>query len=497
MTMTDCLVGARWVAVVAALALALALAPVTGASAEEHDDELFCVDVPPADIADRGDVSPTHLANVDCVLDAGIARGTTIDGATFYLPRNRVTRGQMATFIAQTLDATEIDLPEPDAEGGVTFTDITGHTHADNIRRIANAGIVRGTGNNQFSPNDHITRQQMATFVVQAGAYAYDATLGEGDWTPDGDYFGDVNAANTHFANINLGYELALFSGTTPPGEEPRSGVFTPARTVIRDQMATFLVNLAQFIFEGEWVEVDPTDIEVTGPTTADVGDTVTIVAEALVDEDTYLGDGIVDWTVSGASGALEWNSSPLDDGFAGVDYEVLAADAGESITVTGTLRDTTLSDSHTFTVTEDDEPELGPNAIAAYFIDAGEDNVFGDDLDDAILVHYQGQPVAAADATISVDSDGDPVIGGGTGAATIYTNGVGVDFDVEVDDENPGFYFLVVSVTDPAVAEDTDIEDGVSLVRRTTGVADGDGNPSRGYWEIIEILVLENGNNG
>jgi hypothetical protein len=318
MTMSERCVGgwARWLAVLAALALALTVAPLS-ASADEHDDELFCADVPPADIADRDEARATHRPNVDCVIATGISVGTTINDVTYYLPRNVVTRGQMATFIANTLDATEIDLPEPDAEDGVTFTDITGHTHADNIRRIANAGIVRGTGDNQFSPNAPITRQQMATFVVQAGAYAYDATLGEGDWTPDGDYFGDVAATNTHFANINLGFELALFSGTTPPTDTPRSGNFSPAVTVLRDQMATFLVNLAQFIFEGEWVEVPPeqqTPPVFQGSTPPDGATNVSTAVTPSANFDSPLSQDNSTATLNCDGNAIPGNSSILFD---------------------------------------------------------------------------------------------------------------------------------------------------------------------------------------
>jgi hypothetical protein len=58
------------------------------------------------------------------------------------------------------------------------------------------------------------------------------------------DYFGDVGARNPHGPNINSGFEAGLFSGTTAPSDEPGSGQFSPETQVKRDQMATFLIRL-------------------------------------------------------------------------------------------------------------------------------------------------------------------------------------------------------------------------------------------------------------
>ena len=57
-----------------------------------------------------------------------------------------------------------------------------------------------------------------------------------------GDHFRDVNG--THANSINAGYEAGLFTGTNAPTAEPRSGTFSPASAVLRDQMATFLVRM-------------------------------------------------------------------------------------------------------------------------------------------------------------------------------------------------------------------------------------------------------------
>jgi hypothetical protein len=69
----------------------------------------------------------------------------------------------MAAFLARALNLTN--------RGSVDFTDDDGLAFEADIERIAAAGITKGCNppsNTRFCPNDHLTRGQMAAFLMRA-----------------------------------------------------------------------------------------------------------------------------------------------------------------------------------------------------------------------------------------------------------------------------------------------------------------------------------------
>ena len=58
-----------------------------------------------------------------------------------------------------------VDLP-----GGTSgrFSDTGGSLHAENIDKLAEAGITAGCGQGPYCPDRHVTRAQMATFLARA-----------------------------------------------------------------------------------------------------------------------------------------------------------------------------------------------------------------------------------------------------------------------------------------------------------------------------------------
>ncbi len=100
-----------------------------------------------------------HRITIEQAAAAGIASGRP-DGT--FDPSGRVTRGQMASFIARACQ-----LP-PAPSGSATFPDIAGSVHEDSIRRAAAAGIVTGGPDGRFAPNDSVTRGQTARFIARA-----------------------------------------------------------------------------------------------------------------------------------------------------------------------------------------------------------------------------------------------------------------------------------------------------------------------------------------
>ena len=129
--------------------------PVTRGQMASYLVNTFEID--PADPRGRfDDVDPgdTHAANIAALASSGVASGYP-DGS--FRPDQRVTRAQMASFLAQALDLST------DRRG--TFTDVDGGTHAGNIEALAESGITQGCDAGQFCPQDPVRRGQLAAFL--------------------------------------------------------------------------------------------------------------------------------------------------------------------------------------------------------------------------------------------------------------------------------------------------------------------------------------------
>lgn len=121
-----------------------------------------------------------------------------------------------------------LPVTDPDPEHTPSsFTDvITGSTHADNIERVAAAGIAGGYGDGRFGPADAVTRGQMATFLARSLELS----------DPGGEPFDDVPDTHTHGAGIRAVAAAGVAGGFT-------DGTYRPAELVSRAQMATFLTR--------------------------------------------------------------------------------------------------------------------------------------------------------------------------------------------------------------------------------------------------------------
>jgi len=103
-------------------------------------------------------VSNVHGADIAALAAAGITRGCS---AASFCPGEPVTRKQMASFLLRALDL------EPAPTG--VFSDVAAtEVHGADIAALAAAGITKGCGGDRFCPDDVVTRQQMASFLVRA-----------------------------------------------------------------------------------------------------------------------------------------------------------------------------------------------------------------------------------------------------------------------------------------------------------------------------------------
>jgi glucose/arabinose dehydrogenase len=183
-------------------------------------------DLPPGGtfVDDNGDV---HEGYIEAIAAAGITKGCNPPINDEYCPSDPVTRGQMAAFLTRTLGLTD--------DGGKDwFTDDDGSVFEADINRIAAAGITTGCNppqNDQFCPDDRVTRGQMAAFLVRGFGYTAGATT---DWFTDDD-------GNLFEADINRLATAGITTGCNPPANDH----YCPYNYVRRDEMASFLGRAA------------------------------------------------------------------------------------------------------------------------------------------------------------------------------------------------------------------------------------------------------------
>jgi hypothetical protein len=172
------------------------------------------------------DVSATSFAKLDipCIFGLGITTGTS---ATEYSPDDFVTREQMAAFMARLYR----QLTGHECSGGTSpFTDVSATSFAKlDIPCIFGLGITTGTTGTTYSPDDFVTREQMAAFLARLYRLVTDAGC-SGGASP----FTDVSA--TSFAKLDIPciFGLGITTGTSPTE-------YSPADFVTREQMAAFI----------------------------------------------------------------------------------------------------------------------------------------------------------------------------------------------------------------------------------------------------------------
>ncbi|NOX22325.1 MAG: hypothetical protein GXP36_04415 [Actinobacteria bacterium] len=101
-----------------------------------------------------------HASAIETIRTAGITRGCNPPANTEFCPDGNVTRGQMAAFLNRLMG-----FPAPDRD---YFTDDDGSIFEADINRLATAGVTSGCNpptNDNFCPDDNVTRAQMAAFL--------------------------------------------------------------------------------------------------------------------------------------------------------------------------------------------------------------------------------------------------------------------------------------------------------------------------------------------
>ncbi len=104
---------------------------------------------------------------IEALAATGITRGCNPPLNDHFCPDDSVTRGQIASFLVRALDL-------PAATVTNRFTDDDESPHEADIDALVEAGITKGCNppeNDQYCPDDSVTRGQMAAFLVRGFGY--------------------------------------------------------------------------------------------------------------------------------------------------------------------------------------------------------------------------------------------------------------------------------------------------------------------------------------
>ena len=151
-------------------------------------------------------------------------------GGVNYCPLNNVTRGQMAAFLLRSRWGSTFRPPPPT---GTAFPDVpASHLFARWIEELVREGVTAGCGGGLYCPDSPVTRQQMAVFLLKM-------LLGSTYVPPPCDGNFDDVPCPSQFADW---IEDLAGRGVTG-GCQANPPQFCPANSVLRQQMAAFIVK--------------------------------------------------------------------------------------------------------------------------------------------------------------------------------------------------------------------------------------------------------------
>ncbi len=167
--------------------------------------------------------SNTFVEDIIWLAEHDITQGCNPPENTLFCPQDPVSRGQMAAFLVRARNYT-------DGEGANLFVDDDGSIFESDIDKLGTAGVTRGCNppvNDRYCPNGHVTRGQMAAFLVRAFGLP---DLGVSDLFVDDD-------DSIFQPDIDKLGATGVSRGCNPP-ENDR---FCPDDSVTRQQMAAFI----------------------------------------------------------------------------------------------------------------------------------------------------------------------------------------------------------------------------------------------------------------
>lgn len=183
---------------------------------------------------DFGDVPPQHpfFSFVTLMKARGITQGCS-SNPPLYCPDEPVTRGQMAAFLIRAIFAGHEFAYERTVP---VFTDVpAAHPFFKYIQKLRELNVTLGCTDTEFCPDAHVTRGQMAAFIIRA---VHGQTF---PFTPQ-PYFTDVPAGHPYFTFVQKMKDFGFTSGCT-------AAEYCAASSITRAQMAAFIIRA----FETPW----------------------------------------------------------------------------------------------------------------------------------------------------------------------------------------------------------------------------------------------------
>ena len=170
------------------------------------------------------DVPATHFSAkaVQLASQMGLIEGEP-DGM-FHGSEN-VTRAEFATMIVRALGLDTIGADS-------SFSDTAGHWADASIRALHRAGIVNGTGDGNFKPNQEINRAEMASILARILNIS----------AVNGTQFSDIDG-NWAADYINQLSQAGIVNGVA-------DGKFAPNATATRDQSVTIIIRMLNIVLD-------------------------------------------------------------------------------------------------------------------------------------------------------------------------------------------------------------------------------------------------------
>lgn len=177
-----------------------------------------------------GGVAWTSVSNDSWIHVTDPGPGTGSGSVTFTLDANPSATGNRTGSLTIAEQAFTV-------YQGAAFLDVQPvNSFYDDIGRLSARGITVGCGGGNYCPNDLVTREQMAAFIIRA--------LGEfNPPTPASQRFTDVPPSNPFYNFIERMSSLQITAGCTPDHLQ-----YCPSNPALRQEMATFILrSLGEF----------------------------------------------------------------------------------------------------------------------------------------------------------------------------------------------------------------------------------------------------------
>ena len=215
-----------------------------------------------ADVNAMTDVSGHWaLDSISWVMGEELFNGTS---DTTFTPDGTMTRAMFVTVLGRLAGIQKEDYQQEDMAG--LFTDVPANEYyTPYVNWAVRYGITQGTGDRMFSPDEPVTRQQMATFMVRYASILNYELLSINENVVDG--FQDAAAIDDYAAaSVETMRQTGLLNGRA---QGDGTYVFDPKNSATRAECAVLLRRMASAMYPYEGRElVDPQNVTVTAQAT-------------------------------------------------------------------------------------------------------------------------------------------------------------------------------------------------------------------------------------